>query len=1381
MNSRRVWVVVVAVVSTVALVLPVAAAPPGGTGQPEDPGRPDAPGRSTEVRTAADAAVQRLHPRLREETTSPEQRMVSATVVGDTTPAERWFEASRAVEHGGGGLVVGFVRGTALVKLAATDGVVSVAPVDFERTGAPLGIPDEDLEVEFDPRAMQARIKSLQSAEVSYTDAPEPAGSNFDEILAGEPFADADTHGFHEAWEAGFTGEGVRVGVLDGGTDFGHPDLLGTWAQEEGEWPEAYDPYGTLLWFSDVVGGTTFVEQGLGFYTITTPVALKAPKKKGGGRAPVSDVTHVFINTRTGPARNFSAPSGTTRDRYTLLGSWSQSGTVRVGSHPDDHLLAIYGHRPGVLVTDPNEAGVYDTVYVDLDNDYSFVDEKPITRESPASYRDMNGDSYLDISGGLLYHVSDGATPLPGGPDVFVGDIVGDPGEILAWTGDYDPAIGGHGTLTASNVAGQGVINGLAPEFDDVGRTAGAVIGGAPDADLVPFGDIYFAFETSTQIGYLLANIFGVDITSNSYGDSSVDNDGFDAASQEADIIHSLFGFTSLPIFSTGNGAPGMGTTAPPAPAHGLSTGASTQFGSTGWDSIANASQIVDNDVMVWSNRGPGATGSAGVDIVADGAFSAGDITLNAVGDGQYAWATWGGTSRSTPVAAGAAALVYQALGDTGAPGIADHVKSTLKSSATDLEHSSFVQGAGSLHAGRAVQAALGSGATVTPDEWRTGDYDGQEWEVFPHVLPPGASDTQEFQVTGGAGGWTASDRTLRRTASEDIGDRIQVQPVSAEDEYHFNAPDYLADISDIVEQYPDADHLVIRANYPLEQLDPTGQYRPDNQWRLLTYSWTDLDGDGELWTDADGDGVVDITSLDTSSSIDGFTDIDYDASEIDEGEYVRFMYHRAWANTLQNHLREPAQRLAEADGIFLGLQHPARTPDVPVTDFEIQVDVYENVDWAWMETSVGAGTASATVTVPGDAAPGMYDGAVVLTNAVEEVIVPVTVTVPASPAQDADGAITEAVTFGGVDQSDQLMDNGSVFGASDWSWRAESGDWRFFYLDLPQEPPVGTQLLMDTSWEVDEGGLTDIDTLLFGRASNHYQLFGGTAPFGAPYILDTLAASQNTNVGGGVWTFDTATGGPREIVAGPAGQGLQAVVHHQVLHEGDRFHTPFETTVGAVSVDPASVVQDVAADTGSFDITVSSNIELTGLEVDAFGLSQPVEVPFFPTQDDPNDPSSAGTKYPVTVEHGASLEVETFDTTNDLDLFVVRDSNGDGQFTNDEIIASSTTGSGAEFISISSPPDGDYEIWVQGWSVTDADTEQVLRVDVVQGFDLTVAGAPEGAVAAGEDVVLTVSFDRTADPLAVGETYRGLVLLGPPEAPGAVRVPVELTRVASP
>ena len=186
------------------------------------------------------------------------------------------------------------------------------------------------------------------------------------------------------------------------------------------------------------------------------------------------------------------------------------------------------------------------------------------------------------------------------------------------------------------------------------------MLGGAPKAKLAPFGDIYFAFEISTQIGYLLSTEHGVDVTSNSYGSSDDDNDGYDAASPGG-RHHPRRARPTTPLFSTGNGAPGYGTTTAPTPVAGISVGASTQFGATGWDSITKYSQVVDNDIAPFSNRGPGATGKPGVDLVADGSYSAGDATLNTVMDGRNAWETWGGTSRSTPVAAGATALVYQA------------------------------------------------------------------------------------------------------------------------------------------------------------------------------------------------------------------------------------------------------------------------------------------------------------------------------------------------------------------------------------------------------------------------------------------------------------------------------------------------------------------------------------------------------------------------------------------------------------------------------------------------------------------------------------------------------------------------------------------------
>ena len=74
-----------------------------------------------------------------------------------------------------------------------------------------------------------------------------------------------------------------------------------------------------------------------------------------------------------------------------------------------------------------------------------------------------------------------------------------------------------------------------------------------------------------------------------------------------------------------------------------------------------------------------------------------------------------------------------------------------------------------------------------------------------------------------------------------------------------------------------------------------------------------------------------------------------------------------------------------------------------------------------------------------------MYQGAVVVEATDGSTsVVPVTAAVTPTLEQDEDGKLTGSLTFGGADvaaaQSNLSYNNGSVFGASDWTWRAESG-----------------------------------------------------------------------------------------------------------------------------------------------------------------------------------------------------------------------------------------------------------------------------------------------------------------------------------------------------
>jgi hypothetical protein len=392
-----------------------------------------------EVQSKSDPATAKLDDRLQAkvEAGSTESVPVMVATSGDVAPVKALLDGHAAASKGRKSLVLGRIGVQQLQKLAGVKGVVGVNLIQFKRTASPLGDPDPLLNRHASTKQLRAGREKQQADDVPYADAPPLKGSNFEE-LKKLGVLDAKTHRFAEAWKAGYAGEGSTVGVLDGGTDFGHPDLIGTWktwtnAQDFGGdpgwngWPKAFDPFGTI----QVALAPSQVAQGLSWYTPTT-----AKSCSGAGKT-----CSVSFATRTGPSRNFSLPDGTATHTYTFPRAWTKSGNVRLGSHPDDYLLAQYEERPAFLVVDSKTAGVYDTVYVDLDDDHSFADEKPVTKSSPSSYRDMNGDGYTDLSGGLLYFISDGETTIPGGPTLFGVPDTPAPGALLAWSGDYDPGI----------------------------------------------------------------------------------------------------------------------------------------------------------------------------------------------------------------------------------------------------------------------------------------------------------------------------------------------------------------------------------------------------------------------------------------------------------------------------------------------------------------------------------------------------------------------------------------------------------------------------------------------------------------------------------------------------------------------------------------------------------------------------------------------------------------------------------------------------------------------------------------------------------------------------------------------------------------------------
>jgi hypothetical protein len=161
---------------------------------------------------------------------------------------------------------------------------------------------------------------------------------------------------------------------------------------------------------------------------------------------------------------------------------------------------AVQGERAGVLVVDEHTAGVYDTVYVDLNFDFDFRNDKParLTRDftsQEAACLDYDADGLNDISGGLVYFVSDGGTPVPtqdwlwGIPGSFFGN-----GDLVAFHVQDFLEGSDHGQGTTSVATGQGVVAGnvfFGPDGPPVAGGRGLVVGPGKDVRSTQNGDFY--------------------------------------------------------------------------------------------------------------------------------------------------------------------------------------------------------------------------------------------------------------------------------------------------------------------------------------------------------------------------------------------------------------------------------------------------------------------------------------------------------------------------------------------------------------------------------------------------------------------------------------------------------------------------------------------------------------------------------------------------------------------------------------------------------------------------------------------------------------------------------------------------------------------------
>ena len=393
-------------------------------------------------------------------------------------------------------------------------------------------------------------------------------------------------------------------------------------------------------------------------------------------------------------------------------------------------------------MADRAASGVYDTVYVDVNYDHQLGSlDDTMTQARPLAGADLNGDGTWDLSAGLLGWISDGQNHPPGVamlyPEVAKAPVP-EAGRLLAFINDEN----GHGTNCAGQVASQGVISDPTRIGPRSTFLSGAVVQGiAPQAEIIAIENGF-----SLPLDAWTVAALGLDglpqtgdeaqVVSNSWGASALIEDGWDEISRFASELNRTDAPQISFLAATGNGGHGYGTVTSPGGGTIIDVGASTFNGDTIYFEDVAPAQFLYGDVQPWSNRGAGTQGDIAPDVLAVGAWGLGPNPLNYYyGNGQAAYDIFGGTSMSTPLAAGGMALIYQAFQQAhGRWPTWSEARDLLLNGTDDLGYDALTQGAGNLRVDRSVSAALGANVTVSPAQWTP----GTAYPAYPAVLEAG-------------------------------------------------------------------------------------------------------------------------------------------------------------------------------------------------------------------------------------------------------------------------------------------------------------------------------------------------------------------------------------------------------------------------------------------------------------------------------------------------------------------------------------------------------------------------------------------------------------------------------------------------------------------
>lgn len=1104
-----------------------------------------------------------------------------------------------------------------------------------------------------------------------------------------ESVRSGEIHGANDAWDKGYSGDDMIVAVADTGVDFAHPDLNGTQARVSYQnssyygWPLMLDHNSMYTW---LVEGSSYPEVNT-WYANTS---LQDFDNNSDGILDQSGYNVTNINL-------------------------SISGVYHLGQHPDPTLRNKVGGDVPILIVDDRISGLYETVYSDIDLDNWFGNETPMRPGEETAGRDSDGDGLWDISAGLVYWVSDGINGVPY-TDTYAtrhgySNRIPGSGNLTLFMLES----GSHGTLCASAVAAQGVV------------ADGAIKGMAPNATISSIGNHYSGGHALDGWRFIAEGYDGdpntpdqPNIGSFSFGYSSVDDSGSDGYSLYLDWLTRIYNQNTSYAVAIGNGGHGFGTTKVPGAAHGIfSVGAFSSRSSDSWGQSAP-----------WSNRGPNVVGRMDPDIVAVGWSATGDMPLNSYDSANSAWTTWGGTSLATPIAAGLMSLVAEAwIENKGEYPKSQEFRDFVLSTSDDRGYEPFIQGGGWFNASRAVSSLDGDNGTwwASPAQWNSGTFHGSHREANINLLKPGESQEVELEFTNSGN----TDILLQYTPTkfspiehnvmiwESIGNGSSNGTNGTWNGHQGDEPDLLIPLhitgNELIQIHEDTTQLRARATIEYPAFDPNKQRITHERVFLQIYRWTDYDSDGIFHNDTDGDGMVDAGEW-------------TEPSEMEEVTYW-------WSNGPQAEVRVGLPLDDASDGLMLGVWRK-------VDDFSEEDPVRIEIDWTtfgmvneeWIsidnEDVILANQSNSilmNISVPEDAVPGLYQQGLHIQSLIKDSdgnftiknhnwTMPIVTNVP----WEGPFSLIPRPLDGNV-SNQTLYSESWISGATRWDWRAESGDWRFLTIDWPTELDTGGMAILDVNW--DDNPYTDIDVLWLSESSHGYAEEETDAYGNSTFFIESR--STNNHAGSGQHNWGTFTGTSREVFAVPASEGVHQMVLHTALHGVETNDNPLNISVGYVVAENSGLekkVLDWSEGSGNDSLYLLSTMPLPVESVDAYGWNSVMNFVNETASDDGSNKMDASWWHNFTLEDTSeiSINMDAYGDA-DLDLYLFRDSNSDGNFSSDEEVARSWSGSSSESITLTNPENGNYSIAVLGWSVPGGTIQFWLESEIVGGDQLRV------------------------------------------------------------